>query len=103
MLFFKRQFLPAIRRGEKTQTIRLWKHPRMKAGQRSYIPGIGHIRITAVDAIRLEDLTDADALPDGFATADELRTEIAHLYSGQRSAGCTSYRVKFELEEKAEG
>ena len=97
MLLFKKKFLPAIRAGEKTQTIRLWQHRRMRAGQRSYIPGAGHIRLTAVDEVRLDELTDADARPDGFATADELRAELSALYPQQLAAGYRAYRVVFEL------
>jgi hypothetical protein len=97
MLLFKKKFLPAIRAGQKTQTIRLWKHRRMRAGQRSYIPGIGHIRVTGVDEVELAQLTDADALPDGFETADQLRTEIARLYPSQLADGYRAYRVTFEL------
>jgi len=99
MLLFKKKFLEAIRRGEKTQTIRLWKHRRMRAGQRSYIPGVGHIRVTAVDEVRLEELTDADALPDGFPTAAALRAELAALYGDRLAAGYRAYRVRFERAE----
>ena len=98
MLLFKKKFMAAIRAGEKTQTIRLWKHRRMRAGQRSYIPSIGYIRITAVEEVELERLTDADARPDGFATADELREEIARLYPKQLAEGHRAYRVTFALE-----
>ncbi len=97
MLLFKKEFLPSIRRGEKTQTIRLWKHRRMKPGQRSYIPGAGPIRIATVDEVRLEELTDADAQPDGFATADQLRREIARLYPQQLVQGYLAYRIRFAL------
>lgn len=97
MLLFKKQFLEAIRRGEKTQTIRLWKHPRMRAGQRSYIPGAGYIRVLAVDEVRLEDLTDADARPDGFQTADQLRAELARLYPERIGGGYRAYRIRFAL------
>lgn len=97
MLLFKKRFLPAIRRGEKTQTVRLWKHRRMRPGQRSYIPGAGHVRIHAVDEVRLEDLTDRDAAPDGFASADELRAEISRLYGEPLPAGYRAYRVVFGL------
>jgi hypothetical protein len=97
MLLFKKRFLPAIRRGEKTQTIRLWKYRRMKPGQRSYIPGAGYIRVTAVEEVALEDLTDADALPDGFASADDLRAEIAGLYPDQLAQGHRAYRIVFAL------
>ena len=94
MLLFKKKFLPAIRQGRKTQTIRLWKHRRMKAGQRSYIPGVGYIRVTGVDKVGLKSLTDEDARPDGFETADEL----AKLYPKQLAEGHAAYRVGFYLE-----
>jgi hypothetical protein len=102
MLLFKKRFLPAIRSGEKTQTIRLWKHRRMRAGQRSYIPGAGYIRVTAVDEVQLDALTDEDARPDGFENADALRSEIARLYPGQLDAGYRAYRVVFRLVPKEE-
>jgi len=97
MLLFKKRFLPAIRQGEKTQTIRLWKHRRMKPGQRSYIPGAGHIRVTAVEEVALDQLTDADARPDGFDSAEELRAELARLYPAQLAQGYRAYRIVFEL------
>ena len=100
MLLFKKKFLPAIRRGEKTQTIRLWRWRRMRAGQRSYIPGAGYIRIDQVEQVRLEDLTDEDAIPDGFATADALRTEINGIYAEEVAAGYQAYRVVFHLLEE---
>lgn len=97
MLLFKKKFLPAIRRGEKTQTIRLWKYRRMKAGQRSYIPGAGYIRIAQVEQIQLDQLTDEDARPDGFDSADQLRRELEGLYPEQLAAGYQAYRIVFEL------
>jgi hypothetical protein len=97
MLLFKKRFLPAIRCGQKTQTIRLWKWRRMRAGQRSYIPGAGYIRVTAVDEVQLDDLSDEDARPDGFETADDLRAEIARLYGDQLAAGHRAYRIIFRL------
>lgn len=97
MLLFKKRFLAAIRAGQKTQTIRLWKHRRMRPGQRSYIPGAGLIRVTAVDEVQLDELTDDDARLDGFETADQLRAEIAELYRQQSSGGHRAYRVAFHL------
>jgi len=102
MLLFKKKFLPAIRSGEKTQTIRLWKYCRMRAGQRSYIPGVGYIRITDVEEVRLDRLTDDDARPDGFATAAELRAEIDALYAPQLAAGYQAYRIRFQRLEETE-
>jgi hypothetical protein len=96
MLLFKKKFLPAIRSGEKTQTIRLWKCRRMKAGQRSYIPGIGAIRVTAVEAVELDAITDADAIPDGFPSAAALVAELRTIYGEKLAEGCQAYRVVFE-------
>ena len=97
MLLFKKKFLPLIRSGQKTQTIRLWKYRRMRPEQRSYIPGAGYIRVTAVDQVQLDELTDGDARLDGFETADQLRTEIARLYPEQLAAGHRAYRIVFHL------
>lgn len=97
MLLFKKKYLDAIRAGTKTQTIRLWKHRRMRSGQRSYIPGIGYIDVTTVEEVQLDDLTDADALPDGFPTAAALRAELNTCYADQLAAGYQAYRVVFKL------
>ncbi len=97
MLLFKKRFLAAIRAGSKTQTVRLWQHCRMKAGQRSYIPGVGYIRVLAVDAVQLNELTEADAVADGFASAQLLRDEIEALYPQELAAGHQAYRVRFRL------
>ena len=99
MLLFKKKFLSQIRSGQKTQTIRLWKYRRMRAGQRSYIPGVGHIRVTTVEEVDLAQLTDADARPDGFQTADQLRAEITQLYPQQLAEGYRAFRIGFTVEE----
>ena len=51
----------------------------------------------AVEAVDLADLTDEDARPDGFASADQLRAELVRLYPEQLDAGYQAYRVVFEL------
>ncbi len=99
MLLFKKKFLPAIRAGEKTQTVRLWKHRMMRSGQRSYIPGAGYVRVESVDSVSLDELTDADAQPDGFETADLLRAELDTIYGDKLRAGYQAYRVRFRLLE----
>lgn len=97
VLLFKKKFLPAIRGGEKTQTIRLWKRRMMRAGQESYIPGVGRIAIDSVDEVRVADLTDADAVPDGFSTATALREELQSIYGEKLAAGYKTFRVKFRV------
>jgi hypothetical protein len=97
MLLFKKKFLDAIRRGEKTQTIRLWDRRRMKTGQRSYIPGVGYIHVERVELVALADLTDADALPDGFTSAAQLQEELRTLYADGLAKGYQAYRVVFRV------
>jgi hypothetical protein len=100
MLLFKKKFLPAIRSGEKTQTIRLWKWRMMRPGQRSYIPGAGYVAIERVEQVQLEELTDADAVPDGFETADSLRHELSTIYGEKLAAGYKAFRVVFRVTER---
>ena len=97
MLLFKKKFLEAIRRGEKTQTVRLWKHRKMRPGQRSYIPGAGYIRVHSVDQVELAELNDEDARLDGFGSVEALRAEIAALYPQQLADGYRAYRVRFAI------
>lgn len=101
MLLFKKKFLPAIRAGEKTQTVRLWPYRRMRPGQRSYIPGAGYIEVIAVDEVTLDGLTDYDARLDGFPTVAALRAEIDALYANDRQADRRVYRVRFQLLDAA--
>ena len=97
MLLFKKKFLEQIRNGKKTQTIRLWKYRRMKPGQRSYIPGVGYIAIESVEPIELSHLTDADAMPDGFPSAELLRKEIRILYTAEERKKLTPFRIRFSV------
>ena len=97
MLLFKKKFLEQIRRGEKTQTIRLWDRRRMKSGQRSYVPGIGYIAIVSVEPVELSGLTDDDAAFDGFSSAEVLREEIYTLYTDEIREKCTPFRVRFSV------
>ena len=96
MLLFKKKFLDAIRRGEKTQTIRLWKFRHVRCGQRSYVPGIGAIRITAVDQVDIDALTDDDAIPDGFPSAAALQLELRTIYGEKLANGHKAFRIGFE-------
>lgn len=102
MLLFKKKFLDAIRSGEKTQTVRLWKACRFRAGQLSYVPGVGYIRITDVARVQLEELTDEDATLDGFASAAALLDEIRSLYADRLNAGFQAYRLRFQRLTDAE-
>ena len=97
MLLFKAKFIEQIKRGEKTQTIRLWKYCRLKPGQRSYITGIGYIHIVSVEPIELANLTDTDAVLDGFTSADALRAELCALYGIDKLKQLKAYIIRFSV------
>jgi hypothetical protein len=97
MLLFKKKFLPAIRASTKTQTVRLWNVLRYRAGQRSYIPGAGYIRIDAIDRVTLDELTEQDAKLDGFESLATLLAELQTMYAEELAAGHQAYRVRFHL------
>lgn len=97
MLLFKKKFLELIRAGSKSQTIRLCKFCRFRAGQRSYIPGVGYIRVTEVDPVQLDELTDDDARLDGFGSAAALLAEIRTLYADRLAEGYCAFRLRFRL------
>ena len=95
MLTFKRKFWDAVLSGEKTQTLRIWKTLRIRENQKSYAPGIGPLWIDSIEEVSFEELTDADAIPDGFSSIEALRKEIRAIY-GSNPIG-TLYRVRFHL------
>ena len=97
MLLFKKKFIELIKKGVKTQTIRLWRRCQLRAGQRSYIPGIGYIAILSVEKVEIDALTDADAKPDGFANAKLLRKELQKIYANEIKRGYKAYRVCFSV------
>ena len=69
----------------------------MKSGQRSYVPGVGYIAIESVEPVELSMLTDADAVLDGFPTAELLRKEIRTLYTSEERKKLTPFRIGFSV------
>jgi hypothetical protein len=98
MLLLKRHLVLLVRQGLKRQTIRFWTRPAVRAGQVSYTPGLGRMKILAVDVVpSLDALTEEDAVADGFASLKELRAELRNIYGPlAKPAGRTLFRIKFE-------
>lgn len=107
MLLLKRHLVQLVREGRKRQTIRLWSRAAVRAGQISYTPGLGRMRIAAVDILpSLAALTEEDARADGFGSLGELRAEIRKIYGPLGEGGVkgrTLFRIKFEWPIDAAG
>ncbi len=96
MLLLKRHLVALVRAGKKKQTIRLWSRPIVFAGQISYTPGLGRLRILRVEELPdWRALTDADAIADGFSNRAELLAELQRHYPVV-PAGKRLFRVVFQ-------
>jgi hypothetical protein len=98
-LLFKKCFWDAIREGTKRTTVRRWRAARVKPGGRAWAPGVGWLTILSVDVVRsLEQLTDADAIADGFTTAADMRKVLREIYPNSSGDGRQWFRVEFATE-----
>ncbi len=96
MLLLKKHLVELVRQGRKRQTIRFWSRPIVFAGQISYTPGLGKMKILSVEVVDgYAGLTEADAIADGFANRAELLAELERTY-GPPPEGKTLYRVRFD-------
>lgn len=95
MLLMKKDYFPAIRAGRKTTTLRYWRSPRVRPRSVHTVPGLGKVRIDAVEAIDLRGLRDADARADGFGGVAALLRALGRLYPRRQRAGRRLYLVRF--------
>ena len=80
MLLMKKIYFDAIRRGEKTTTLRYWRYPQVRPGAVYVIRGLGRVGIDDLAVVRMEDFTDAHARADGFEDLPALREALDALY-----------------------
>lgn len=95
MLMMKKIYFDAIRRGEKTTTLRYWRWPRVRPGTVQTIRGLGSIRIDDLTAVGKDDLTDAHARADGFEGLAALREAMDAIYPPANRDGRRLYLVRF--------
>lgn len=89
-MLFPARFWPGLADGTITTAYRRQKRPTVKAGGTLRSPG-GMLQIDAVEAIKLSDITEADALAAGH-------TDLADLHKALRPEG-TLYRFRFHRAE----
>jgi hypothetical protein len=95
MLLMKKQFHEAIRTGQKTTTLRYWKRLMVKPGSVHTIPRVGKVRIEAVDAVELDELTEDDARCDGMESLAAIRQGLKEFYDDTARRERTLYRIRF--------
>jgi hypothetical protein len=97
-LYFKKRFHESIRRGIKIATLRRWRACRVAAGQRVLAPGAGWLQILSAEEVIWEQLTDIDAIADGFASMSEFAAAIRRIYPDQHADGRKWFRVRFRWD-----
>ena len=96
MLLLKKHLVDLVRAGKKRQTIRYWTRPIVYAGQISFTPGLGKMKILRVEELAgYQSLTLNDARDDGFDTLEELLAELKRNYP-EVPPGKRLYRVVFQ-------
>ncbi len=99
MLLFKKAFWDGLTSGAITLTFRRWQKPHVRVGGRYRCHPIGVLEVDAVDRVRADAITAADARRAGFASTAELRAYLEEL--GPLANGDELWRV--ELHHGGDG
>jgi hypothetical protein len=91
MLLFKKPFHAGLVDGSITLTFRRWEKPHVRAGGRYRCHPIGVLEVDAIERVRVDTISDRDALLAGFATRAALVAYLAEL--GPLGTGDEVFRV----------
>jgi hypothetical protein len=76
-MHFIEKLRDGVERGEITTTIRIWQKPRVKLGG-TYAMGSGHVRVTGMRQIAIEQITPKMARDSGFNGVIDLLKTAKH-------------------------
>ena len=85
---FTKKLRDGVRRGDITCSVRIWKRPHVKVGNRYAMPP-GEIEVDAIHEISLEDVTPELAVRSGFKGVVDL------LKTAKHGRGESVYLVEF--------
>ena len=92
---FAKRLRDPIRNGEVTTTVRIWKRPRVRVGNR-YAMDEGYVVVDRLSEIDFEDITPKVARESGFAGVADLLKVAKH------GSGETVYLIEFHYVPRAE-
>lgn len=103
-LLFKKEYGAGIINGTKTSTVRLSSS--LKAGDEvDVIAGkvkLGVAKIESVEVKKIRELTDEDAIMDGFKNRDELVKALKRIYGKKISDSTEVKLIKFRMIDSGE-
>ena len=76
-MLFAKSLRDRVRSGEITCSVRIWKQPRVKVGNRYAMPP-GEIEVEAIREISMEDITPELAVRSGFKGVVDLLKTAKH-------------------------
>jgi hypothetical protein len=89
---FSRQLRSDVLAGDITLSVRLWKRPRVKQGDR-YPVGLGEIEIDGIELLPFAAITEEDVRRAGEPDRETLRRRAAH--AGPIDEDTLVYRIEF--------
>ena len=90
-LSFTKRLREPIRRGEVTCTVRIWRRLQVRLGGR-YPMNPGHVEVTRIQQVDLDDITDEIARRSGFNDLEDLMSVARH------GSGSNVYLIDFVYE-----
>ena len=93
-MLFTRKLREPIKAGDITTSIRIWKRPHVKAGNR-YRLDEGHIVVTSIREIAFEDISEQLARESGFRNIADLMKTAKH------GEGFIIYFIRFYYEDES--
>lgn len=81
-MLFRQDALDGVRSGAVTLAFRRWKRPTVRAGSTLLTP-VGQLTIRSVEAVALDEVSDADAERAGFASRAALVGELNRRPEGE--------------------
>ena len=109
MLLFKKPFHAGLVSGAVTLTFRRWAKPHVRVGGRYRCHPIGVLEVDAVEQVRADAITAADASRAGFGSVGEVRAYLGELgplrdedlvWRVELHHGGDGDRVELALEDK---
>uniref|UniRef100_A0A7C4BA97 ASCH domain-containing protein n=1 Tax=Thermofilum pendens TaxID=2269 RepID=A0A7C4BA97_THEPE len=101
-IMFSRLYIDRLLKGEKSLTIRA-KRPNLKPGDLALVHSlgmiVGKVRVLSVQAKRLKDISEEEAVQDGFESVDQLKAALKKHYPHLREDSYV-YVVRFEWMER---
>jgi hypothetical protein len=93
-MVFTKRLRPGVRSGEITCSVRIWKRPHVKVGNRYALDDNGDIQIDSIEQIGFPDITHDLAVASGFLGVLDLLKIAKH------GAGENIYLIRFHFVPK---